>query len=163
MNDMTDMSDIDKKLMGLIKSEEFNNYMTCLEGSVKHKKQIKQIRKFVDELSLVINELATVQASKDINKILQLALKTIQNTKKILNIETNREMMTYGAQQCTTQLVDFNMLKNKIQQENLESMENQITMAIQFMASKAKSAPPPPKSSALTKSNKTRSAASTKK
>jgi hypothetical protein len=89
--------------------------------------------------------------------MLQLAFKTIQITKKILDIETNREIMTYGAQQCTKQLVDFSMLKNKMQKENLENMEKQITMAIEIMARKAKSAPLPPKSSASTKNKKVKS------
>lgn len=128
------MSDSEKKLLNLIKSKEFNDYLGCLEKSPKNKEGVKKIRDLMLRFSEIIKDVDAVKASKDIHKILKLALDAIDVAKQIITIETNKEMMTYGAQKCTKELVAFSILKNNIQKENLESMEKQLQMTIEMMS-----------------------------
>jgi hypothetical protein len=113
--------DVTGKLVEMINSKEFADYLTCLESNKELKKPVAQIRAKLLELKSNIQQLTKAKTTNDVNKLIKLTISVLNIASKIIDIESNEKLMRYGATKCTDNLVTYTKYRNDIRKKNLET------------------------------------------
>lgn len=111
-----------QNMIALLKSKEFQNYMQCLEKG--NDKQVTQLKALFGKL---VNNVGEINNLKTENKdVFEKTLELVSLSKKIVEIETDRKLISYGIKQCGSHLTDLTIHKNKLQLQTLQKAEDNL-------------------------------------
>lgn len=116
-------SDMTDKLLAAINSKEFKDYLQCVQKGEGEK--VKQLKDKLEELIQNVNDFKKLPKN-DMIQMFTHTIKLLELAKAILELESDKKLLTYGAKNCTDELVTFTIYRNKIQKENLEKTQESI-------------------------------------
>lgn len=110
------------QLTNLINSKPFKAYMTCLEKGNNAK--VTRLKTLLQTLMQQVDEIKMLGKSpKDIDTMFDKTIDLLRTAKEILKLESDKHLLHYGVKQCSTELVNLTILKNKIHLDNLDKAE----------------------------------------
>ena len=127
------MSEVANKLAAMLKSKQYKDYLACVKkGSPKN---IEKLETLLAKMLAAVQEISQLKEKKETSNMFAKTIEVLDIAKKILELESDKDTLTYSATQCTEPLVNLSIYRHKIQMENLEKSQEMLKGIVGIMAS----------------------------
>jgi hypothetical protein len=132
------MSEVANKLAAMLKSKQYKDYLACVKkGSPKN---IEKLETLLAKMLAAVQEISQLKEKKETSNMFAKTIEVLDIAKKILELESDKDTLTYSATQCTEPLVNLSIYRHKIQMENLEKSQEMLKGIVNVMVAKKPSA-----------------------